>query len=431
MTKRFAVFDGDSHVVEPPALWGKYLEPEYRTLGRHALWRQEGATTSYLKINGETFRDTMNLNLPRHALWRPGMTWDAIGELDPTVRHPVTPGASEPKARLADMDAMGIDQALLYPTWFAEGYHLVRDPDVAYALARAYNNWMADFCAAAPDRLFAAAMVPLQNMDFAVEELRRVAPMPCFRGAFLRPMFIEGRYFTHPSYDPLWTELERSELVAAVHPTPGLWNPEWTSHGQFFEKVKNRLAQPAMMAGGAGPSSGGGNGAAGTSFFTAATPLGHPMAPILSDWLDNHLFVASTLIGYSVMQRFPGMKVVVAHGKASWMEEVLEKMEASARVIPLLHHYPVRTDTDELWHEGKVMLGFDADERLIRKLPHDFAEKVVWGSRYPHHDTTSAEDAIATLRGSGVPDELIARMMGGNAASQFRVVLAELVPGPT
>ena len=56
MSKRFAVFDGDSHVVEPPALWGKYLEPEYRTLGRHALWRQEGVTTSYLKINGETFR---------------------------------------------------------------------------------------------------------------------------------------------------------------------------------------------------------------------------------------------------------------------------------------------------------------------------------------------------------------------------------------
>jgi predicted TIM-barrel fold metal-dependent hydrolase len=99
----------------------------------------------------------------------------------------------------------------------------VHDPDVAYALARAYNNWIADFCAAAPDRLFATAMVPLQNMDFAVEELQRAANIPCFRGAFLRPMFIEGRYFTHPSYDPLWAELERSGLVAAVHPTPGLW----------------------------------------------------------------------------------------------------------------------------------------------------------------------------------------------------------------
>ena len=108
---------------------------------------------------------------------------------------------------------------------------------------------------------------------------------------------------------------------------------------------------------------------ASTSFFTAFPQLGHPMAPILSGWLDNHMFVASTLIGFTVMQRFPDMKVVVAHGKASWMEEVLEKMEASARVIPLLHKYPVRTDVEEMWEEGNVMLGFDAEERLIRKLP--------------------------------------------------------------
>jgi hypothetical protein len=44
-TKDFVVFDGDSHVVEPPALWEKYLDPEYRTLGKHALWRQEGRGT--------------------------------------------------------------------------------------------------------------------------------------------------------------------------------------------------------------------------------------------------------------------------------------------------------------------------------------------------------------------------------------------------
>src|SRR5947209_10169079 len=44
----------------------------------------------------------------------------------------------------------------------------------------------------------------------------------------------------------------------------------------------------------------------------------------------------------------PAMKVVVAHGKASWMQEVLEKMEASTRVIPLLHHYPASTEPEEL-----------------------------------------------------------------------------------
>ena len=174
-TKQFAVFDAYTHEVEPPELWTKYIEPEYRTLGKVALWREEGKFGSYLKVNGKMFRDTMNSNIPRHAIWRPGMTWDKVGELDPKTRHAMSEGASNAEARLKHMDAMGVDQAFLYPTWFAEGFHLVEDPDVAYALARAYNNWIADFCKAAPDRLFAAAMVPLQNMDYAVEELRRVA----------------------------------------------------------------------------------------------------------------------------------------------------------------------------------------------------------------------------------------------------------------
>jgi predicted TIM-barrel fold metal-dependent hydrolase len=420
-TKDFSVFDADSHVVEPPALWEKYLDPEYRTLGKHALWRQEGRTGAYLKVNGEVFRDTGNSNLPRHALWRPGMDWDAVGALDPDVKHSANEGASEPRARLADLDAMGVDQALLYPAWFAEGFFLVRDPDVAYALARAYNDWIADFCKAGPERLFAAAILPLQNMDFALEELQRVVRIPSVRAVFIRPMFLEDRYLNHPYYDPLWAELERLGITAAVHATSGLWNPEWTSHGPFFEKIKDRLTQPPVPGGGGGPFAGGSGGAGQSITFIGATPLGHPLAPILANWFDNHMFVASTLIGFAVMERYPEMKVVVAHGKASWMQEVLEKMEASTRVIPLLHDYPVSTEPEELWEHGNVMLGFDAEERLIQKLPQDFAAKVVWGSRYPHHDATSAWDALARLRDANVPEPLIASMMSGNAVRHFAV----------
>ena len=420
-SKDFEVFDSDSHVVEPREVWEKYLEPEYRVLGKHALWREEGRFDSYLKVNGQVFRDNGNPNIPRHAIWKPGMTWDSVGDLDPDTRHPASEGASDPQARLRDMDAMGVDQAFLYPTWFAEGFHLVEDPDVSYALARAYNDWIADFCQPAPDRLFAAAMVPLGNMDFALAELRRVAAMRCFRGAFIRPMFLEGHYFTHPYYDPLWAELESLGLTAAVHPTAGLWNPEWTSHGPFIEKVKDRLTQTPAMGGGGGGAFAGGS----TDDRNRASPasgmsaLGHPLAPLLSHWLDNHLFVASTLIGYTVMERFPDMKVVMAHGKASWMDEVLEKMEASTRVIPLQHHYPVSTEPEETWEEGRVMLGFDAEERLIQELPHSFEKKIVWGSRYPHHDTTSAWDAIQALTQADVERPVIARMMGGNAREQF------------
>jgi predicted TIM-barrel fold metal-dependent hydrolase len=63
----------------------------------------------------------------------------------------------------------------------------------------------------------------------------------------------------------------------------------------------------------------------------------------------------------------------------------------------------------------------DAEERLIQKLPHQFAEKIVWGSRYPHHDTTSAWDAIETLTQAHVDEPTIARMLGKNAAEQFGV----------
>ncbi len=124
------------------------------------------------------------------------------------------------------------------------------------------------------------------------------------------------------------------------------------------------------------------------------------------------------------MQRYPKMKVVVAHGKASWMQEVLEKMEAATRTFPLLYCYPVRTDVENMWDEGQVMLGFDAEERLIQKLPQYFAKKVIWGSRYPHHDTRSAREAVEMLSQAGVDKALIARMVGGNAATQFNITLS-------
>ena len=65
--------------------------------------------------------------------------------------------------------------------------------------------------------------------------------------------------------------------------------------------------------------------------------------------------------------------------------------------------------------------------KIIQELEADFrgagwnVVKVVWGSRYPHHDATSAWDALARLREANVPEPLIARMMGGNAVTQFAI----------
>jgi len=94
-------------------------------------------------------------------------------------------------------------------------------------------------------------------------------------------------------------------------------------------------------------------------------------------------------------------------------------MEANPRVTVLIHTYPVRTDPEQMWEEGHVKLGFDAEERLVQALPHAYEDKVVWGSRYPNHDATSAHEAIEALTKADVEEPIIARMMGGNAAEQF------------
>ena len=153
-----------------------------------------------------------------------------------------------------------------------------------------------------------------------------------------------------------------------MHSTPGLWNPEWTSHGPFFEKIKDRLVQPALPGGGGGPFAGGSSGAPGTTTFTGATPLGHPLAPILANWLDNHMFVASTLIGFTVMERFPAMKVVVAHGKASGREVLaVIKSDEKLRRIPVV----VLTSSEA---EQDVQSSYDLNANCYITKPVDFEQ---------------------------------------------------------
>lgn len=68
------------------------------------------------------------------------------------------------------MDTEGIDAAFLYPSL---GLFLgaTKDPEYSAAVCRAYNRWLADYCKPYPDRLFGAAMLPMQSVDRLVDEM--------------------------------------------------------------------------------------------------------------------------------------------------------------------------------------------------------------------------------------------------------------------
>ena len=77
-------------------------------------------------LNGKPAKPLNRSTINRQAIWRPGMSLDEIGALDPTKAHAVNPGASESAARLADLDALGIDQQVVFPTLFGEYFPALR-----------------------------------------------------------------------------------------------------------------------------------------------------------------------------------------------------------------------------------------------------------------------------------------------------------------
>ena len=124
------------------------------------------------------------------------------------------------------MDAEGIDIAVLFPTrgLFVLGLDTPQqmgtdglEPDFAAAIARAYNDWMRDFCAEHPTRMFGCGMVAPHDVGQAVAEARRCVEELGFKAVFLSPGTVNRKPWHHRDYDPLWAECERLNVPICFH----------------------------------------------------------------------------------------------------------------------------------------------------------------------------------------------------------------------
>ena len=90
-----------------------------------------------------------------------GLTYDTIRK-----------GNYEPTARLEDMDIDGIWAQVLYPSVTLTGAKPYGDePELQRFCVRAYNEWLAEFCAGSDGRLIGQAIIPATNAADALEEL--------------------------------------------------------------------------------------------------------------------------------------------------------------------------------------------------------------------------------------------------------------------
>ena len=128
------------------------------------------------------------------------------------------PGGHDPVARLVDMDEEGIDVAVLYPTAMLTW---VEEADIFGAACRAYNNWLHEYCAVAPSRLYPVALVPLQDPQAAIVEMRRAVDQLGAKAVMIRPAaYIDGKKLNHPAYDPFWAAAAELDCPIGVHPSP-------------------------------------------------------------------------------------------------------------------------------------------------------------------------------------------------------------------
>ena len=147
----YRVLDADVHVIEPMSMWAEHIEPKFHGREPQPEDLAFGMIVDGIPINTSDRASATSTMRParcaRNGSW--GSSRRSTPRRGTRLRR---------VAQLADMDIEGVDLGFLYPSF---GLFVIAsdeiDADVATAVARAYNDWMADFCAADPARLAGSA----------------------------------------------------------------------------------------------------------------------------------------------------------------------------------------------------------------------------------------------------------------------------------
>ena len=237
MFNGYQIVDVDSHATEPPDMWAKYLEPAFKSFAPSPDMRIKGE--EIINKISEQFRSKATKQMMQN--------------------HPMSVlNGFDPESHVRAMMQMGVDICFLYPNtglWvFAND---TMTPQLAGAFARAYNNWLRDFCSYDPEILKGVGVVNLHAPEEMVQELERIAEFG-WRSVFVQPNPIKGRLLSDPAYEPFWTKCEQLGIAVGVHasahgrvPTTGVdrFNTEFAIHA-CSHPMEQMMAMLALIEGG-------------------------------------------------------------------------------------------------------------------------------------------------------------------------------------
>jgi predicted TIM-barrel fold metal-dependent hydrolase len=356
------IIDADGHVQEKQIPWADLLEETYRSRAPREVKDNRGF--SFVMIDGRL--------TPKPV----GKGCSFVGA--PRNRSPQpTTGMVDPVQRLKDMDVEGIDAAVLFGTSPFLSLPFVEDKDLASAIARVYNNWLAGYCKTDPRRLKGVALTAIQDPVEAVNELRRAVEELKFVAVAAPPISASKKNLDDPDLYPFFAEAERLNVPVCIHVGAGDGVPAGTE----------RFDHP---------------------FYTHA--MAHPFEQMIA--------VLCVVVG-GLLERFPRLKVAFMEAGAGWvpywMERLDEHFEFLQPTVPWLTKPP-----SEYMRSGQMYYAFEMEERTLPYVA-DFvgAERLIFATDYNHSDSKFPHTVEEVMERKDLSDELKAKIMGENAARLY------------
>ncbi len=371
--------DSDMHVMEPPDLFDRYLDPKFKSrlsVPVGADGRPARGTFGAILLDGTPTTDA-DLQQYRKRR-RPGPTQSTqplsgsrladTGRLDFAVERDYNG-----EAQVMGMAMEGVDIAVLYPT---TGLSLIArnnlDPELSLAVCQAYNNWIHDFCQYSPERLKFVVMLPVHDVHLACRELVRGVKELGAVGSFMRPNLVNGRYWHSNYWDPLYSVHE--EL-----------NATWGFHegvGAVYSRMADLYGE--------------------NRFYRH----------VASHWIEMQQAMVAMIIG-GVFEFHPKLRVGFLEAQNSWAPGLLSRIEWD---YPQYRdsHAPYLSLTPREYFRRNCWAAVEGSEPEIEATAGLIgADRMCVSTDYPHFDSNFPHVADNLLK--NVPRKIAADILMGGA----------------
>jgi uncharacterized protein len=344
------IIDSDAHVIETPETWS-YLSKAERKFEPMIVTRETGSEEQAL--TGRAIREYWVVD-------------NYIMPKDLNVGPEATPEAREMRdipGRLAHMDALNIDIQVLYPTIFLRP--CTTNPEIEYALCRAYNRWLADIWKQAPDRLRWVAVPPVLSMHKMAEELEFARDNGAV-GVMLRGLECD-RMLSDPYFYPLYDIA--NELWLAVCPHSA------TNSFLMYDLYHD---DP------------------GFNKFKLAT-----------------IGAAHSLMWHGVPEKFPKINWGFVEVSAQWIPYLLNDLGIRMRRRGI-------DMPDNILEKNNIFVACQVTDDLDYVLRYSGENTLVIGTDYGHADTATEIDALRKIRDDGrIAPHVIDRILDDNACALY------------